>query len=168
MFVSNRSLVQPWRLMALHPHLFDTDKETINTSFRFVYRNSSHIYMINGKMSNMGRAFYSTHPESVNAGQAVASRAQLDIWDIYRSSLPVDRLSGGLSFIDLRFRKQAHYRSDIHAHLGNGGTGNIVHWYREWQKGRRSTWVQCIWFSLCLLRGLDIQIRLQKHRFKTR
>lgn len=30
-------------------------------------------------MSNMGRAFYSTPPESVNAGQAMSSQAQLDI-----------------------------------------------------------------------------------------
>lgn len=68
--------------MALLPLLFDTDKETINTSIRCGYRNNSHIYMINGKMSNMGRAFYSTHPESVRSLHAVHradSPAQLDI-----------------------------------------------------------------------------------------
>lgn len=29
---------------ALHPHLFDTDKETINTSIRYGHRNNSHIF----------------------------------------------------------------------------------------------------------------------------
>jgi len=40
---------------------------------------------------------------------------------MYRYSFPVDRLSGGLFFIDPIFRKPMHRRSDNHAHLGNEG-----------------------------------------------
>lgn len=130
LYTGKRSLPRPLSLVALHPHLSDTDMETINTPLRYRYRNNSHIHLINGKMSNTGRAFYS-YPAfvgSVNAVHGADSLAQLDIWDIYRSSFPVDWLSGGLFFIDPSFRKQNTPQvRRPRTHPENADTGNIVH-----------------------------------------
>lgn len=82
-------------------------------------RNNSHICVINGKMSNTKSDLYSAHPEfvgSLNAVHTADSLAQLDIWDIYRFSFPVDWSSGGLFFIDLSFRKQTHTPQVRHPH----------------------------------------------------
>lgn len=87
LYAADTSGAQPGTLTAPYPCLFDTNRETINTSIQYADRkkkkkNNSHIYMINGKMSNMGRAFHSTHPESeraVNAVHGADSLAQLDI-----------------------------------------------------------------------------------------